>query len=389
MATAVVMACLMFVAFQSQVSNQRIRRSTAELKRLLYVADVHLASEALADNNIVQARELLVRHIPSAGERDLRGFAWHVLWDRSHPAELVFHGHHGAVQSVDCSPDGHEVVSADDSGQLLVWNPTSGNVLRQFDRWPAEITCVRYAPDGDSIVLADGDGRLALIDRQSGSVLRSVAVHDGRTNKVAFSPDGTLVITGGEDGVICVTETTTLAECFRVSAHGFRVHDVAFFAEGTRAVSVGADDTIQTWRVNGRELVRDSKMIVEGRNGTRNIAVAPNEPWLICSSGNGWLRKIDLNDLSQLAAWKVAAERFYEIRVSANGHEVVATGKDRLSRVVDTTTGATKSTFAGHERRVFAACYSPNGKRVVTGSADGICRIFPTAGNEHYNAGAN
>ena len=63
---------------QRRVADEARRRSDAEA----YAADISLAQKALETYNVGQARELLRRH-PKPGTKDLRGWEWRYLWQKS------------------------------------------------------------------------------------------------------------------------------------------------------------------------------------------------------------------------------------------------------------------------------------------------------------------
>lgn len=160
-----------------------------------------------------------------------------------------------------------------------------------------------------------------------------------------------------------------------MEGHGFGVYDVCFFANGTRLASVGTDRSIWFWQLGEEQPV---EKINVGAH-TRSLAMAPNEQTIVCSVGLGELRKYDISSYEELARWTVSQERFYEVKYSPDGRYLVATGKDRLSRLIDSHTGDVVRTFVGHVRRVYGASFSPDGAKVVTSSADRTCNVFPTA----------
>lgn len=176
-AVLTVFVCFALATTITFVSAYRIKTSSDIVKRHLYVADLQLAADAIEKHNIALAQELLSRHTPASGERDLRGFAWHFLWKKSHPAEHKLAGHEDEVQSVDWSPDGRQIVSVDRLGDMTLWDSASGKLARTLPRWKASIVCVRHAPDGTYLAIVDSDGRLALFDSRHGKLLREVQAH--------------------------------------------------------------------------------------------------------------------------------------------------------------------------------------------------------------------
>lgn len=54
----------------------------------------------------------------------------------------------------------------------------------------------------------------------------------------------------------------------------------------------------------------------------------------------------------------------------------VGGGEDRTVRLWDAETGAEVMTLKGHAGQVFSAAFSPDGKRIVTGSNDSAAKVW-------------
>src|SRR5437870_233884 len=111
---------------QQRADAQARKASESEEKsrRLLYAAEVNLAGETLAEDDLNRARELLAKQIPAPGEtNDLRGFEWRYLWQQSQSAELTTLGQHDApVHGVRFSPDGTLLASSEINGTVKLWD---------------------------------------------------------------------------------------------------------------------------------------------------------------------------------------------------------------------------------------------------------------------------
>jgi WD40 repeat protein len=60
--------------------NEAAQRRRAEAQA--YASDMNLVQQALAANNLGRAREVLNRHRPQPGQKDLRGWEWRWLWSQ-------------------------------------------------------------------------------------------------------------------------------------------------------------------------------------------------------------------------------------------------------------------------------------------------------------------
>jgi len=112
--------------YQQNLAKERLRRN-------LYVADMNVAQQALAENNAGHALELISRYVPKAKEEDLRGFEWRYFWSRAQGDHaLVLRGHSNMVADVSFSPDGRYLGSVDIDVVVKLWDRSDQSVTNLF-----------------------------------------------------------------------------------------------------------------------------------------------------------------------------------------------------------------------------------------------------------------
>jgi WD40 repeat protein len=97
-------------------------------------------------------------------------------------------------------------------------------------------------------------------------------------------------------------------------------------------------------------------------------------------SGLTWLRSLRPPPLP-LGSPQQAVLRGHEhsvtsVAFSPDGQQVVSGSKDGMARVWDARNGAELAVLRGHERGVTSVAVSPDGRRIVTGSGDGKVRLW-------------
>src|SRR5262245_27687067 len=126
LATAAVL--LLTLAIGSPIVALRIQHARQIAEANLYGADLNMVQTALADADLVHARELLDRHRPAPGQRDPRrdprGFEWRYLWNLCQGDEKF--GFEPLIKDprrVVLSHDGRLLAAGAQSGKLsVVWN---------------------------------------------------------------------------------------------------------------------------------------------------------------------------------------------------------------------------------------------------------------------------
>ncbi|KAJ2477977.1 60S ribosomal subunit assembly or modification protein [Coemansia sp. RSA 2320] len=192
-----------------------------------------------------------------AGARDA------TLWMWSLPAGdfmHVFHGHSAAVTCARFTNSGRHVVSGAEDGALIVWDPKTAAIVRQFtstdERFhQAAITALDVARDDQTILTGSVDCSAKLV-HVNGSVLGSLNNASDSVEAVALSAGSLpLAATGSVDGSLSIWDVNTL----RLRAtlrHDDSVTRVMWHDDAPLLTSVSMDATVRTWDARSGDCVR-------------------------------------------------------------------------------------------------------------------------------------
>jgi len=120
-------------------------------------------------------------------------------------------------------PDGSTFIAIVDSLPVL-FDATTGRVLRKIQAPVATVRSVRYSPDGRMVATAGVDGAARLFDAATGVELKRFE-HDGMVMQVDFSPDGSMLGTSCGDDTVRIFDvrtgrmTTSIAAAKRAPDH--------------------------------------------------------------------------------------------------------------------------------------------------------------------------
>ncbi len=89
-------------------------------------------------------------------------------------------GHSGPVRVGTWDPTGTQVVTADDGGQVLLWDPVKPAQLSQWKAHEGLIVALAWSPDGKEIVTAPEDGTVRILGRTFGARIGELAGPSGR-----------------------------------------------------------------------------------------------------------------------------------------------------------------------------------------------------------------
>jgi WD40 repeat protein/serine/threonine protein kinase len=233
-----------------------------------------------------------------------------LIWDLTTGQRLfALDGHKGLVRGVAFGPDGMCLASASADATVKVWDLRSRQESLSFPGHGAPVWCLAFSPDGRRV--ASGSGQL------DGGASTEVKVWDCRTGReqltlrghvngvwsLAWSPDGRRLVTGGMDSTIKVWDATTGHEALTLREHQLVITCVAFSPDGHRLVSASTDRTVRIW--DGRpwqgEEPGQEDLTLRGHSGSVNdVAFSPDGRWLASTAKDGTIKLWDARSGKEL-----------------------------------------------------------------------------------------
>ena len=256
----------------------------------------------------------------------------------------------------------------------------------------SSVLSIAFSPDGKRIVTGGEDETIRLWDALTGLPIgKPFNGHEGVVNSVAFSPDGKLIASGSDDFTVRLwnAETgQTLGEPLR--GHQDIVSSVAFSPDGKRVVSGSWDKTLRLWdTLTGKALGEP----ILGHNGyVSSVAFSPDGKRIVSGSQDKTVRLWDSETGDQLipsSSDRGISQGKFEISFighsdiiksvafSPDGKQIVSGSADNTVRLWDAVTGLTiGQPLTGHTDIVSSVAFSPDGKLVLSGSWDQALRLW-------------
>lgn len=158
------------------------------------------------------------------------------------------------------------------------------------------ILAIAFSPDGRNLVSADESSvriwNLAM-HRQIGKAL------DVRATSVAFSPDGRTLATNTEDDTVVLWDAATHRRIGETPpSHTAQINAVTFSTDGTLFATASRDNTVRLWNVATRKQIGDP--LTGHRSGVTSIAFSPNGKTLVTGSMDQTVRLWDVDTRQQI-----------------------------------------------------------------------------------------
>lgn len=94
-----------------------------------------------------------------------------------------------------------------------MWNIINGECVRKFPGHPKFVSTLECSPDGKTLASADGDGAIFLWDIRTGTLLKKCRGHGkGGVWSLSFSVESTVLTSGGADGTVRVWDVNMPAD---------------------------------------------------------------------------------------------------------------------------------------------------------------------------------
>jgi WD40 repeat protein/predicted Ser/Thr protein kinase len=375
-AVAILVLILLGGAFSTMRQASLAKRQVRETRRLLYAAEMHLASQAWENANMPRLRELVEIQIPHDGEEDLRGFEWYYLWRLyHHNGEICSLQHEAQVWTTAFSPDGRWLATGDDAGQLTLWDAATHQQLAVVKAHEEFIWQVVFSPDGRKLATASGDWTVKLWDAATLRETATLRGHTGKVRAVAFLPDGKRLASGGDDATARFWDVETGQQLMKIDTDGLFVRSLAISPDG-RTIATGA----ALWdAITGKKL-RD---FFRGPGFAVSVKFSPDGRRLAFPFGTGAVSLRDISSGQEIALFKGHTSLVHSVAFSPDGKMLAIGSQDRTVRMWDVAGKTEINVLKGHKGEIWSVAFSPDSRTLATSSDDFTARLWDlTAGSE-------
>jgi serine/threonine protein kinase/WD40 repeat protein len=211
------------------------------------------------------------------------------IWDRQTGEQLhLLSDHQTRVVTVTFSPEGSLLLSGDDQGRIIFWDPETGRKVSEC-RCTGYVEEAVFTPDGKQIVVATGTNKLVeVIEVETGKLMNRYPYYQ-KVNGVTLHPDGSRVVVSLYDGTVRLynLEDGGLIRKYEAAKIPSTTHGEAYVAaispDGTKIAAGYKANTVRVWDLASGRVLRDIRTANSGNEGlafladSRHLAVSgPN-----------------------------------------------------------------------------------------------------------------
>jgi WD40 repeat protein len=292
------------------------------------------------------------------------------IWQAAVAAPKLF-AHPDQVTSAALSPDGAKLVTGCTDKQARVWVLATGASERALGGFTLAVTCVCYSADGTQIATGSADKSVIVWNAADGKEVKKIAGLPAAVQSVAISPDKKLIAAGLADNSLRLLDIAEGKEIKNLAGHAGPVTGVAYTPKGDLLISASADKTVRAWDSAGAE-----KLKLEHSAAVQSLAMS-KDGTRIAAGGTDKSIKVWIVADGKPAATITTPAEVRSLGFSADGSRLVAGGSDNRARIY--TLDGALSEFFPHEGPLAASFLHPDGKQVITASADKTAKVWASA----------
>lgn len=337
------------------------------------------------------------------------------LWDYTTGDCLAtWRDHSQMIPSVQFNPDGTCIASISSDGFAKLWSVKTQACLHTFEIDPPHGRALAFSPDGQWLALVS-QGAIRLWDVNNLRLVRSFAQNsnpfmlcftpDGETlisnpdmtrvqfwdvatgrrlktlqgslltlETVALNGQGTQLASGSEDGSLRLWDADS-GECLTVlSAHTAKVSRLVYHPQQPLFASCSYDKTIKLWNQQGQCL----RSFVEHEMRVSAAVFHPDGSTLISSDSGTTVRFLHLETGYLMATIILPASAIFifDLALHPQGHCFVTGSEDGIVRLWDYASKQLVRQFSGHQARVWRLAFHPQKHWIASGGHDGKVNVW-------------
>jgi WD40 repeat protein len=297
------------------------------------------------------------------------------------------------VESVAWSPNGYWLATGSDDKATTIWDMSDGGKeFRVLRGHTGNVLSVAWSPDSGTLATASDDHSVKTWDVRAGKELLTLRGHSGPVRSVTWSPDGTRVFSGSVDKSARVWDSRGGQEFLALRPDHGPVKSVIWSPDGKKlATAFGFDDeTPKVWdSESGKELPLELPSFEIPPPGENSFGTHMDGASIMVWSPDG-KRLALIDNINQAEVWDPQAGKELPLNHettqisdmlldatcvawSPDGR-LVATGswhdEAPTPRIWEAASGKEVMALVGHHGRIYTLAWSPDSKRLVTGSND-------------------
>jgi len=257
-----------------------------------------------------------------------------------------------SIRAADWSSDGQHLAASTDDGHVLVWNQATGNVTRHPVATGHALAVVRWCPTRDEIACT-GWGLSAILLTPHARCMRELDSGALRSYRGAsWSPDGSCLALVDQNYLNPVVWQRPPHAPVNYEAADSPLRAVSWASDGRRLAAVSDIGTLVTWDTGGRRL--DALPATSPQQGQSGPAVTwiPTGSMIACGDQSGAVALWNPLEKRMIGSRQVSSVSIVDLAFSAPGNTLICSDGNGAVRVLHPDTLSEVAIIPGHDNWV-------------------------------------
>ena len=198
---------------------------------------------------------------------------------------------------------------------------------------------------------------------------------------LAFDSDSKTLASAGDGKTVNIWDATNGLELNHLTGHKDIVWSATFSPNGKYLASAGDDRTIKLWDASRNKILCDLKRQVE----IWSVAFSPNSRMLASGDRACTITLFDVPtstakdgklDVKELKILQGHSADVFGLAFSPDNKRIVSGSHDNTVKIWDIESGECIKTLTGHKHLTYSVAFSPDGKMVASGSFDKTVKLW-------------
>ena len=295
-------------------------------------------------------------------------------------------GHKDIIKTVIFSSDGNSILSASADKTIKKWD-TQGNLIKTYIGHKDQVNSLCFSPDNKTFVSASDDKAILLWENKTGKIIKKYSGHSGSVIQLDFSPNGKNFISSSTDKSIKIWSVDVPEDVITIegsppvldvkSTKTFQnkneLTSISDLSKGRYFLAGSLEQSISLWDIKSKNI--NKTYTIPGAM-INSVNFLTDNKYFISSSSDSTIRIWDTSSVNEI--WKM---KYYDyinsICVSPDSNCFLTISGDSIA-IWDLVTGKAVNVFKAHKETVLTACFSSDGKYILTGGGDKTVKLWNT-----------
>ena len=279
------------------------------------------------------------------------------------------------------SNDGQMLAAGGELGSILIWEVSTGKLLKNLTGHNFAVMDVAFQPQGNLLASAAYDATVKLWDLTTGECVNTLIGHTQIAFSVAFNPNGTQLVSSGFDTLIKIWDVQS-GDCLQtMRGHSRVVVNALFSPNGQQIVSGSQDLTVRIWEKAETDGWQCIKVLQGHQNNIWSIAVNSTGKKLVSGDLSGVLKFWDVESGQCEKTLRSIPKAVRALALHPEGNILASSSEDCQIRLWDLNTDRCLSSTQAHQMAVWQIAFTPDGELLASCGMDGAVKLWDIVNN--------